>query len=117
MAPIRLSTALPPSPGAIAPAQLAALRAQLEEQRRFRLDQLSELRALDPAANTDVSAALAAGARVALADVLAALHRMDTGSYGVCTDCGTPLPLDRLEVLPQVGQCLECRTTGRHARR
>jgi DnaK suppressor protein len=51
---------------------------------------------------------LAAGARVALRDVRGALYRMDTGTYGRCTDCGTTVPLERLEVLPQVGLCLAC---------
>ena len=61
-----------------------------------------------PVNASEVTAVLAAGARVALDDVLAALHRMDHGSYGRCTDCAAPLPLERLEVLPQVGQCLSC---------
>lgn len=94
--------------GAATPRQLAAFRAQLEEQRRFRLDQLDELRAIDPDNSSEVTEVLAAGARIALSDVLAALHRMDTGSYGRCTDCRAVLPVERLEVLPQVGQCLTC---------
>jgi len=90
-------------------AQLLAFREQLEEQRRFRLEQLSELREIDPDNSSEVTEVLASGARAALHEVLAALHRMDTGSYGSCTECGTALPMERLEVLPQVGQCLSCR--------
>ncbi len=99
----------------VSPAQLAGLREQLEEQRRFRLAQLSELHDVDPEQRGEVSTLLVIGARAALADVRSALRRMDLGSYGRCTDCGAALPLDRLEVLPQVGQCLECRaaTGGR----
>ena len=89
------------------PLQLAAFREQLEEQRRFRIEQLEQLDAVPT--DDDVAAALAAGARAALHDVLAALHRIDTGSYGACTECGARLPLERLEILPQVGQCLPCR--------
>jgi RNA polymerase-binding transcription factor DksA len=89
--------------------QLAALREQLEEQRRFRLDQLAELRAIDPDSASEVTDVLAAGARAALRDVLTALRRMDAGTYGTCTDCGTQLPVERLEVIPQVTQCLACR--------
>src|SRR5262249_22349274 len=70
---------------------------------------LEELRAIDPHNSSDVTEVLAAGARAALHDVLAALYRIDTGSYGSCTDCGTPLPVQRLEVLPPGGPCLECR--------
>jgi len=91
------------------PVQLAMFRTQLEEQRQFRLEQLEELRALDPGHLSEVTDALAAGARAAMHDVRTALHRMDTGSYGTCTDCGALLAIERLEVLPQVGQCLPCR--------
>jgi DnaK suppressor protein len=94
------------------PSQLATFRDQLEEQRRFRLDQLDELRAIDPRNTSEVTEALAAGARSALHDVLAALYRIDAGSYGSCTDCGALLPIERLEVLPQVGQCLPCRRSA-----
>jgi RNA polymerase-binding transcription factor DksA len=93
----------------ITPAQFLGFRAQLDEQHRFRLEQLAELRAIDPDNTSEVTEVLAAGARAALHEVLAALHRMDVGSYGSCTDCGTALPIERLEVLPQVGQCLPCR--------
>jgi DnaK suppressor protein len=98
----------PAAAGGITQRQLAAFRAQLDEQRRFRLDQLDELRAIDPHNASEVTEVLAAGAHIALRDVLAALHRMDTGEYGRCTDCGRTVPMERLEVLPQVGQCLDC---------
>lgn len=94
------------------PTQLATFRDQLEEQRRFRLDQLDELRTIDPRNTSEVTEVLAAGARSALHDVLAALYRIDAGTYGSCTDCGTQLPVERLEVLPQVGQCLPCRRSA-----
>ena len=94
--------------GAATPRQLAAFRRQLDEQRRFRLDQLDELRAIDPDNSSEVTEVLAAGARVALHDVLAALDRMDEGSYGSCVTCGAAIPLERLEVLPQVAHCLPC---------
>ena len=97
-----------PAAGQITRRQVAAFRAQLEEQRQFRLDQLDELRAIDPDNVSEVTEVLAAGARVALRDVLAALRRMDTGEYGRCVDCGGTVPLERLEVLPQVGHCLLC---------
>jgi RNA polymerase-binding transcription factor DksA len=70
------------------------------------------LRTTDPDNTSEVTEVLAAGARAALHDVLAALYRMDTGTYGICTDCGADLPIERLEVLPQVGQCLPCRRSA-----
>lgn len=92
----------------LGPRQLAAFRAQLEQQKDFRLEQLAELRTIDPQNASEVTEVLAAGARVALDDVRAALYRLDSGSYGCCTECGDALPLERLEVLPQVGHCLAC---------
>jgi RNA polymerase-binding transcription factor DksA len=97
---------------AATPAQLATFRDQLEQQHRFRLEQLEELREIDPRNTSEVTEVLSAGARAALHDVLAALYRMDAGTYGVCTDCGAALPIERLEVLPSVGQCLPCRRTA-----
>lgn len=70
------------------------------------------MREIDPDNSSEVTEVLAAGARVALHDVLAALHRMDSGTYGWCTECGSVIPLERLEVLPQVAHCLPC---SRHA--
>ena len=89
--------------------QLAELRERLEEQRRFRVAQLDELRTIDPDLSSEVTDVLAAGAKVALHDVIAALHRMDVGSYGRCVECGDPIPLARLEVIPAVSECLPCR--------
>lgn len=90
--------------------QLAELRERLEEQRRFRVAQLDELRTIDPDRTSEVAEVLEAGARVALHDIIAALHRMDSGSYGRCVACGEAIPLARLEVIPAVSECLPCRT-------
>jgi DnaK suppressor protein len=93
--------------------QLELLRELLEQQRSFRCDQLDQLRqaGLVPgrsATEEEITESLIAGARAALRDVLRALRRMDAGSYGSCEQCGEPLPIERLEVLPQVAQCMSC---------
>ena len=36
-----------------------------------------------------------------LADVEAALRRLDAGVYGDCTDCGEPIPMPRLLLAPR----------------
>lgn len=41
------------------------------------------------------------------AQVEAALARIDDGSYGVCVDCGQPIPDARLEVRPEAARCIE----------
>ena len=38
-----------------------------------------------------------------------ALRRFEQGTYGICTNCGEPIPLERLEVLPQASLCIRCK--------
>jgi DnaK suppressor protein len=43
-----------------------------------------------------------------LARVVAALRRIDEGSYGQCTDCGEPIDERRLLALPATPFCTAC---------
>lgn len=43
-----------------------------------------------------------------LAEVRAALARFASGHYGLCTDCGAPVGLERLVARPQVDRCADC---------
>ncbi len=116
-----MHTVLMPTPDRPRPdllASLPALRTRLEEQRQFRLEQLAKL--ADPVdygdGHREVAAALAAAARQALADIETALDRMDTGRYGTCLRCEAPIPLERLDIIPETGLCVDCQrstTTGR----
>jgi RNA polymerase-binding transcription factor DksA len=47
-------------------------------------------------------------AMAALADIDAALRRLDRGSYGMCERCKTAIPLARLEILPMSRYCMRC---------
>jgi DnaK suppressor protein len=91
---------------------LPALRAQLEEQRRFRTEQLAGLAGRADTDRSDdrlaVDAAIAEAARWALHEIEAALHRMDDGGYGICATCGEVIGLQRLEVLPHTRFCPAC---------
>ncbi|GAA3152010.1 TraR/DksA family transcriptional regulator [Streptomyces rectiviolaceus] len=98
---------------------LTALRANLREQFLFRREQLQQLSApamtradalLDrqSAARTEVRVQLAASARMVLADVEAALGRMDRGDYGACHLCRRPIARDRLLIVPQARYCARC---------
>lgn len=40
-------------------------------------------------------------------EIVAALARMDTGSYGLCENGGEPIPFDRLEANPAARTCIE----------
>ncbi|WP_030326801.1 TraR/DksA family transcriptional regulator [Streptomyces sp. NRRL B-3229] len=98
---------------------LAALRENLHEQRRFRQEQLHQLSAAAAsradalparrsAAQLEVSVKLAASARLVLADVEAALTRMDLGHYGTCHLCRGPIARVRLLIVPQARFCARC---------
>jgi RNA polymerase-binding transcription factor DksA len=103
--------------------RLPDLRAALEEQRRVRLAQLDEL-AGELSAGADVSEApddvayaLLRGARFALAEIEAAVKRMDSARYGVCQDCDNAIAIERLEILPMVALCLSCQRVRDSQRR
>ncbi|NEX59639.1 TraR/DksA family transcriptional regulator [Noviherbaspirillum galbum] len=40
--------------------------------------------------------------------VEAALARTDDGSYGECLDCGSDIPIERLQVQPTAERCIAC---------
>lgn len=41
-------------------------------------------------------------------EVLAALERLDAGSYGRCVECGMDLPEERLDARPEAARCVAC---------
>lgn len=51
-----------------------------------------------------------------LAEVSHALERMDAGGYGVCRDCGAPIPEARLRVLPFATRCVACQARAERLR-
>jgi DnaK suppressor protein len=49
-----------------------------------------------------------------LAQVEAALRRLDDGTFGTCTTCGRPIAPERLEAIPWAAHCIDCqRRVGR----
>ena len=49
--------------------------------------------------------------------VLAALSRIDEGSYGRCVDCGHVIPAPRIEVRPGTARCVPCQSKRDRRRR
>lgn len=43
-----------------------------------------------------------------LIEVEKALFRIENGTYGVCSNCGGKIELERLEVMPTATLCLAC---------
>jgi DnaK suppressor protein len=117
-------------PGDLLVLRLPELRAALEQQLRFRRDQLAELEAGEHARGSggteppdrrneeavyglhEVDALVVAGARQALADIELALVRMRTGRYGYCRSCGARIPLVLLRAIPRTTLCLACQQHG-----
>jgi len=52
-----------------------------------------------------------------LGAVSRALVRLREGNYGLCTDCGTEIPFDRLRVEPQAERCVPCASRREHQAR
>ncbi|MDP1806632.1 MAG: TraR/DksA C4-type zinc finger protein [Acidimicrobiales bacterium] len=51
---------------------------------------------------------LQALSRQRLDDVDAAVRRLDAGAYGRCRTCRRPIPVARLEAVPEAAQCVNC---------
>ena len=43
-----------------------------------------------------------------LGEIDAALKRIEEGTYGTCTNCDRPIPVERLEALPWATLCIDC---------
>jgi phosphoserine phosphatase RsbU/P len=77
--------------------------ASTERAHTFR-PQLLERRAQLQAASNSISADYL---NELIAEIDAALHRMDIGSYGICESCHDTIELDRLESNPLIRFCLD----------
>jgi RNA polymerase-binding transcription factor DksA len=97
-------------------AQVAGLQAAFDE-----IVESSELVATDdehdPEGHTiaferQQVAALLRDARIRLAELDAALLRIDGGTYGTCGRCGAPIGEERLAALPGAELCFRCASAG-----
>lgn len=52
-----------------------------------------------------------------VADLSAALQRLDAGTYGRCERCSRPIPAARLAARPTALTCIACAEHGRQRRR
>jgi RNA polymerase-binding protein DksA len=43
-----------------------------------------------------------------LAEIDGALKRIEEGAYGICTNCGRQIVVERLEALPWATLCIDC---------
>ena len=52
--------------------------------------------------------------RASLDEIAEALKRIDAGTFGLCVDCGEPIPDKRLEALPASARCMDCQRKAEH---
>ena len=97
------------------------LRAHEIEIEEARLAETSADRDADPE-NADAGAmryemqkelAVDLNARDLLAKVNDALARIEQKTYGICEDCGTPIPKARLDAIPYAHLCVSCASARR----
>ncbi len=62
----------------------------------------------DAITDYDRNQALLRNTRAMLAQVQAALQRLDNGSYGICERCGREIGARRIEALPYATLCIDC---------
>lgn len=106
----------------------ALLKAQLEQRRVELLSSIhGQLQESDNQTYNDLAGRVHDSAEEAVADLLTdigfadidrevsevsdieqALIRLATGAYGVCIDCETDIPIERLSAYPTAKRCLAC---------
>jgi DnaK suppressor protein len=91
-------------------------RSEIQEKLRSLLDTLPQdadvVRDIEEQSVTDfvqaVDFALMQLKSQTLAKIDEALRRLEQGTYGVCADCGRPIPEARLTALPFANRCRDC---------
>jgi DnaK suppressor protein len=119
-----------PTTQALSPRQRTSLRSHLagdREQTRRMIEQIGEEMGAFVSARRDIatddehdpegptlafersqSQAMLTQSEQHLADIDAALLRLDLGTYGLCTKCGNEIAVGRLQVRPQASLCIGC---------
>lgn len=112
-------------PGHLTPDQLTELAGELDRELRtlersmrvtdeamrpVELDQstIGRLSRIDALQNQGLTRNLQEREQTKLGLLVAALRRLEAGTYGVCTGCGGSIPFGRLLVMPETSTCTEC---------
>lgn len=67
-------------------------------------------------ADKEVVDALGNEAREELAKISIALQRMDSGSFGLCSNCGSPISVNRIKAYPYATECIDCASINEKCR-
>ncbi len=107
----------------LSPSDLVSLAGQLDAMRRQALAELGDVGDLPASVASEVHdradeaeteradelrMAEAAIDRATVRDIALAEHRMSTGDYGMCIDCGESIPRARLFAQPTAVRCATC---------
>ena len=77
----------------------ANVRQSLETDSKERAKQLEDSEVVDALGNE---------ARAELQKISVALKRMDKGDYGLCSECGVQIALNRIQAYPYANECIDC---------
>lgn len=58
----------------------------------------------------DLDAAIVDRQIVEVRTIEATLRRLASGEYGSCVDCGTDIPIERLQAYPTAARCISCQS-------
>ena len=58
--------------------------------------------------NDEVVDAIGNETRASIAEIEAALERLEAGTYGICGECGGPIGEGRLDAIPEATRCVDC---------
>ncbi|MEU6674239.1 TraR/DksA C4-type zinc finger protein [Streptomyces sp. NPDC046853] len=81
---------------------------RLEHERATRLTQLQAVEEAGSEAEEQMMSMQKEAIRRVLDEVEAAVTRVRNGSYGLCRNCTTAIPVERLEILPYAPFCVPC---------
>ena len=56
----------------------------------------------------EIDYTLGENSQAVLGEIDAALARIETGTYGTCTNCGKEIAVGRLEAQPWASRCIDC---------
>jgi RNA polymerase-binding protein DksA len=63
--------------------------------------------------NDAVLAGIGEATAAELAQINRALAQLDAGTYGLCSNCGQPIDVRRLQALPYSDRCITCADAAR----
>lgn len=97
----------------------AGLRDEVREERADSADELDrrsarEVQDRGDEANTEqwreANAAMIGHHEGEIQGIQAALSRLESGTYGLCVDCGESIGFNRLQAWPLANRCVECQS-------